>query len=206
MTLSACIPPHISQRRLCGERIQHQRKAWHSMACSTRECTRDPHRLLEACCMDCGRKSPARTAHSLDGVAPVFFHAPAACCGARRIVLSINRSWALCISSGGKLSPTLFQRPRAAHRLKRFYTASHWPQSVGRSLQGMPVRIRYTIASRHRRSLCSGGLPALCLLSVTTGSSTFQTASVRSNLSLFLILSSHNVVLGTRITRDSMIR
>src|SRR5262245_33794994 len=102
------------------------------------------------------------------------------------IVLSMKRCFARFTSSAWRCSHNCFQRPRASQRLKRLYTASQWPKSCGKSRHGMPVRAIYNTASINMRSLCSGGLPALCLISAKMVAISAHAASVSTSLTLVI--------------------
>jgi len=105
--------------------------------------------------------------------------APAACWWARTMVLSIStRRTSPSSGSAVIASYAAFSPPDATHRRNRLYTASHRPNSEGRSRHGMPVRARYRTASTNSRSLKAGGAPAGCLTSANTAPSRSQAASV----------------------------
>lgn len=94
----------------------------------------------------CGQPA-ARTTDRL--IATVFLGAPAACWWARTTVESMNSSSRS--ASPRSASATRAQTPPASQRAKRIYTECQFPNSGGRSRQGLPTRAVYKTASTKRR-------------------------------------------------------
>jgi hypothetical protein len=186
MTIITFIHHGIFPLRRSGELRAHVVKPRHVMALSSRQHDGYACLFIDTSSVDFGGKAPPRTSQSLCGLAAVFFNAPAACWWARILVLSIKICFAILQSFAWSLSHNFFQRPRASHLLNRLYTASQWPKASGKSRQGMPVRARYNTASINMRSLCAGGLPALCLIASKMVPISAQAASVSTSLMLVI--------------------
>lgn len=95
-------------------------------------------------------------------IARVFLGAPAACWWARTIVASMNSSSKS--ASPWSSSATRCQTPYSSQRANRIYTECQFPNSLGKSRQGHPVRAtNRTASTKHRLSAArpplSVGLP-----------------------------------------------
>ena len=108
------------------------------------------------------------------------FFAPAAWRCARMMVESMKTR--LTSSKAGlavRSLNSLFKLPLICQRRNRLYTASHAPNSLGKSRQGIPVCPQYNRASKNSRSDSWGGCPPLYRLAcLTSGSMAFQSSSV----------------------------
>jgi hypothetical protein len=141
---------------------------------------RDYRVLVRGRCNNFGAEAAAAPTERLIISGPLFCSAPAAWRCARTTVESTKTR--LTSSNSGlsvSNSNNLAKLPLWIHRRNRLYTASHEPNSAGRSRQGMPVRPMYNNASKNIRSGNFGRCPLVYRLAVSTsGSITFQSSSV----------------------------
>jgi hypothetical protein len=168
--------------------IKYLVKPWHITSFASSDHESHPRRLVYTSRVDFGGKASPRAAQSLCGLTTIFFNAPAACWWARTIVLSIKICFATFNASSCNPAHNFCQTPRCSHRRNRFYTASHCPNPSGRSRHGTPVRATYNTASRNIRSLCLGGLPALCFTRARMVAISCQAASDRMSRSALIAL------------------
>lgn len=97
--------------------------------------------------MDLGGQPASRTADRL--IATVFLGAPAECWWARTMVASMNSSSRS--ASLWRASATRLHTPPTSQRANRIYTECQFPNSLGKSRQGQPVRAMNSTASTKRR-------------------------------------------------------
>ncbi len=71
------------------------------------------------------------------------------------------------------------QMPLCSQLRNRWYTVSHFPQSAGKSRQGLPARVWYSTASTNMRSPKIEGRPTRGRISASTASIWAHRASVR---------------------------
>ena len=132
--------------------------------------------FIDAGGMHLDRQSAARATKSL--VNAVFFGAPAAWGWAGMLVLSTNTSRSAGVAPRESTSHNRRHTPAFSQRRKRMYTALQAPNSSGKSLQGKPVRVRYSTASTNSRSSKPGGAPLGSFTSASAAASCSHIALV----------------------------
>jgi hypothetical protein len=126
-----------------------------------------------------GEAAPTAT-KSLFSRRPLFLDAPAACRCARTLVASTSTRWTSSNAGSSVSNWNNFAKlPLAIQRRNRLYTASHAPNSPGKSRHGIPVRAQNNTASKNIRSESAGSAPHLYRLARSThGSIVVQSSSV----------------------------